>query len=277
VTTVGVEIAARLGRNMPRQLRQLYRAGFGFERLQMVATSPDEPEPRLLGLLRRETAAESLASTVHAHRLEADVAPLEPAAVEAILPVGRGGGAVRRLVRPASTLKETVCVVCLPTMLRDSDGNVGGDDKAVEMGVGIGVLEELAAEGFKLVGLSLRKLQAAEAETYAADYANTPKARGWTLATLEAALMDGPALLLVVEKENGASRLSMLLQGGASTVSSGRRMGGGAAQTGAIAAAAASQPPEIFVSTTAKAAASDIPLLFSELHGSWAALEAMGE
>ena len=67
-------------------------------------------EPRLVGLLRRETAAESLVSTVHAHRLEADVAPVEPAAVEAILPVGTGG-TVRRLVRPASSLKETLCVV----------------------------------------------------------------------------------------------------------------------------------------------------------------------
>lgn len=42
VTTVGVEIAAsaeRHGRSMPRQLRQLHRAGFSFERLQMVTTS----------------------------------------------------------------------------------------------------------------------------------------------------------------------------------------------------------------------------------------------
>jgi hypothetical protein len=46
VTTVGVEIAAsveRHGRSMPRHLRQLHRAGFSFERLQMVATSPEEP------------------------------------------------------------------------------------------------------------------------------------------------------------------------------------------------------------------------------------------
>jgi hypothetical protein len=46
VTTVGVDIAAsveRHGRSMPRSLRQLHRAGFSFERLEMVATSPDEP------------------------------------------------------------------------------------------------------------------------------------------------------------------------------------------------------------------------------------------
>merc|ERR1711907_175154 len=121
--------------------------------------------------------------------------------------MGGTGGTVRRLVRPASSLKEALCVVCLPVMLRDADCNVD-DGKAAGMGSGIGVLEELAAEGFKLVGLSLRKLQPAEAEAYAADHGNTPKARGWTSATLEAALLDGPALLLVVEKENAASRSS---------------------------------------------------------------------
>ena len=41
-----------------------------------------------------------------------------------------------------------------------------------------GVLEELAAESFKLVALALRKLEPAEAEAYAADHAD--KARGWT-------------------------------------------------------------------------------------------------
>ena len=69
----------------------------------------------------------------------------------------------------------------------------------------------------------------------------------------------------------GGSRLAMLLQGGSHL--SARRMGGGASQSGAMAAAAGSSPPAIFASTTAKAAASDIPLLFSELHGAWAALE----
>ena len=43
-----------------------------------------------------------------------------------------------------------------------------------------GVLEELAAEGFKVVALALRILQPAEAEAYAATHGNSPKARGWT-------------------------------------------------------------------------------------------------
>ena len=43
-----------------------------------------------------------------------------------------------------------------------------------------GVLEELAAEGFKVVALALRNLQLAEAEAYAAEHGNAPKARGWT-------------------------------------------------------------------------------------------------
>ena len=71
--------------------------------------------------------------------------------------------------------------------------------------------------------------------------------------TLETALLDGPSLLLVVEKENGASRLAMLLQGGASGMRTPRRMGGGATQSGALAAAASSKAaPLIFASTTAK-------------------------
>jgi hypothetical protein len=40
------------------------------------------------------------------------------------------------------------------------------------------VLEQLVGEDFRLVGLSLRKLGAEEAEAYAA--AHAPKARGWT-------------------------------------------------------------------------------------------------
>ena len=64
----------------------------------------------MVGLLQRETAAESLVATVTDQRLNGDVTPLEPAAAEAILPVG-GGSAEMRLVRPVSTLKETVCVV----------------------------------------------------------------------------------------------------------------------------------------------------------------------
>lgn len=43
-----------------------------------------------------------------------------------------------------------------------------------------GVLEELAAEGFKVVAMALRNLQSAEAEAYAAEHGNAPKARGWT-------------------------------------------------------------------------------------------------
>jgi hypothetical protein len=79
------------------------------------------------------------------------------------------------------------------------------------------------------------------------------RARLCTVQTLEAALLDGPSLLLVVEKENAASRLAMLLQGGTNGLSTGRRMGGGASQAGALAAAAARQPlPVIFASTTPK-------------------------
>ena len=71
--------------------------------------------------------------------------------------------------------------------------------------------------------------------------------------TLETALLDGPSLLLVVEKENGASRLAMLLQGGATGMRTPRRMGRGATQSGALAAAASSKAaPLIFASTTAK-------------------------
>ena len=40
------------------------------------------------------------------------------------------------------------------------------------------MLEQLVGEDFRLVGLSLRKLGAEEAEAYAA--AHAPKARGWT-------------------------------------------------------------------------------------------------
>jgi hypothetical protein len=64
----------------------------------------------VVGLLQRETAAESLVATVNDQRLKSDVTQLNPAAAEAILPVG-GGAAGMRLVRPVSALKETVCVV----------------------------------------------------------------------------------------------------------------------------------------------------------------------
>lgn len=120
VTTAGVEISAAgsHARQVPRQLRQLHRAGFSFERLQMVATSPDKQDvPRLVGLLRRETAEQTLPATIDAQRLGAAMVPLNPAAVEAILPVGgpaaQGGGEDndKQLVRPASSLKETLCVV----------------------------------------------------------------------------------------------------------------------------------------------------------------------
>lgn len=106
-------------------------------------------------------------TTVNDQRLKADVAPLEAAAVEAILPVS-GRDARMRLRRPASTLKETVCVVryrldsqlfdsvlvkvsactplvaytppqvCLPAMLRDAEADAVDSGKAVGMDAGIG-------------------------------------------------------------------------------------------------------------------------------------------
>ena len=62
----------------------------------------------------------------------------------------------------------------------------------------------------------------------------TKSKAGWTSGALEEALLEGPALMLVVEKENAASRLSMLFRGGGAS-SRGFRAGGGAAQAGPIA------------------------------------------
>ena len=145
-------------------------AAFGcflFVHLSVVRACYYAQEPRLVGLLRRETAAEALMTTVNDQRLKADVAPLEAAAVEAILPVS-GRDARMRLRRPASTLKETVCVVryrldsqlfdsvlvkvsvctplvaytppqvCLPAMLRDAEADAVDSGKAVGMDAGIG-------------------------------------------------------------------------------------------------------------------------------------------
>lgn len=339
VTTVGVEISATpaQAQSMPRHLRQLHRAGFSFERLQMVATSSEENDtPRVVGLLRRETAEQTLPTTIKAQRMDGEMAPLNPTAVEAMLPVASSFLSTdkKQLARPASSLKETLCILCLPSMLQGADEDESPDAKSVEMEAGIAVLEELAAEDFRLVGMSLRKLGAEEAEAYAA--AHAVKARGWTVAvsllkpplwfwssgwcarsltiwllcvlccsfgcaqTMTAALLQGPALVLVVEKENGGSRLAMLMQGGGG---GGRRMGGGASQSAPMADAFGASPACLVASTTAKVrllllfcitatadfcsahaqltdtrhvvqtAAADITLLFSELYGSWATLE----
>ena len=122
----------------------------------------------------------------------------------------------------------------------------------------------------------------------------TKSKAGWTSGALEEALLEGPALVLVVEKENAASRLSMLFRGGGAS-SRGFRAGGGAAQAGPIArysslsplnlhahpltlafsgwrSAAAEYPAMICASTSSKSAEADITLLFDELHGSWASL-----